>query len=125
MSQYEHQRQFSRIPFKAEAHLIAQKGEMHMNCQVMDISLNGLLVLHPIGWLGVIGDRYQVDLLLDGAKVVIKMQTAVAHIDPQRVGLHCESIDVESLGHLKRLVELNLGSQTILHRELATLLQDD
>jgi len=124
MSDSSRQRQFSRIPFKAEAHLHAAKGEMHMNCQVMDISLNGLLILHPIGWLGEIGESYQVDVLLDNAQVVIKMQADVAHIDPQRIGLHCHSIDLESISHLKRLIELNLGDEALLHRELAVLLND-
>lgn len=124
MSDLPRQRQFSRIPFKAEAHLHAEKGEMHLNCQVMDISLNGLLILHPIGWLGELGQSYQVDVLLDNAQIVIKMQADVAHIDPQRIGLHCHHIELESISHLKRLIELNLGDEALLHRELAVLLND-
>lgn len=125
MSESEHgQRRFQRIPFTAEAHVHAAKGELHLNCTVVDVSLNGLLIQKPTGWLGVNGDLYQVDLLLNDAELVIKMQAEVAHIDNGSVGFHCELIDLDSITHLKRLVELNLGDEALLHRELAALLHD-
>jgi hypothetical protein len=37
------------------------------------------------------------------------------------VGLHCRHIDIESLAHLRRLIELNLGDPALLERELAAL----
>ncbi len=118
------QRRFQRIPFTAAAHVHAVKGELHPNCSVVDVSLNGLLIKKPIGWQGVTGDQYQVDLLLNDAELVIKMQAEVAHIDNGSVGFHCELIDLDSITHLKRLVELNLGDEALLHRELAALLHD-
>ncbi|MEX1199198.1 MAG: PilZ domain-containing protein [Methylophaga sp.] len=125
MSESEHsQRRFQRIPFSAQAHVHADKGELHLNCHVVDVSLNGLLIEKPAGWLGVNGDQYQVDLLLNDAELVIKMQAEVAHIDNGSVGFHCELIDIDSITHLKRLVELNLGDEALLHRELAALLHD-
>ncbi len=125
MSDSDHaQRRFQRIPFTAEAHVHAAKGELHLNCIVVDVSLNGLLIKKPEGWLGVNGDEYQVDLLLNDAELVIKMQAEVAHIDNGSVGFHCELIDLDSITHLKRLVELNLGDEALLHRELAALLHD-
>lgn len=125
MSESEHpQRRFQRIPFVAVAHVHAVKGELHPNCKVVDVSLNGLLIGKPDGWRGVIGDLYQVDLLLNDAELVIKMQAEVAHIDNGSVGFHCELIDLDSITHLKRLVELNLGDEALLHRELAALLHD-
>ena len=91
---------------------------------MVDVSLNGLLINKPAGWQGEIGDDYQVDLLLNDAELVIKMQAEVAHIDNGSVGFHCELIDLDSITHLKRLVELNLGDEALLHRELAALLHD-
>lgn len=125
MSESKHsQRRFQRIPFSAQAHAHADKGELHLNCHVVDVSLNGLLIEKPAGWLGIIGDEYQVDLLLNDADLVIKMQAEVAHVDNGTVGFHCELIDLDSITHLKRLVELNLGDEALLHRELAALLHD-
>jgi hypothetical protein len=50
------------------------------------------------------------------------MQASVANITDQLVGFECQAIDLDSITHLKRLVELNLGDEGLLHRELITLL---
>lgn len=120
--QHNERRRFSRIPFHAVAHLNADKGELHLNCTVIDISLNGLLIIKPDGWRGTLGDEFQIDLLLDHAQIVIKMNAAVAHIDDTSVGFICEYIDLDSITHLKRLVELNIGDEGLLHRELSALI---
>lgn len=116
-------RNFSRIPFHAQAHIHAAKGELHLHCEVLDVSLNGILIVKPDGWLGQLTDKYQVDLLLENAQLVIKMSTEVAHIDDRTIGFIFKNIDLESISHLKRLVELNLGDEDLLHRELASLIQ--
>ena len=38
------------------------------------------------------------------------------------LGLFCHHIDIDSITHLRRLIELNLGDETLLQRELAELL---
>lgn len=115
-------RQFSRIPFKATAHINAKQAEIHLNCDVIDISLKGILIAKPDNWQGRLNEKYQVDLLLEDGQLIIKMQTAVAHIDANSVGFICEHIDLDSISHLKRLVELNLGDEDLLHRELHALI---
>jgi len=116
-------RNFSRIPFHAQAHIHADKGEFHLSCEVLDVSLNGILIVKPDGWLGQLTDNYQIDLVLENAQLIIKMSAAVAHIDDRAIGFICKNIDLESISHLKRLVELNLGDEALLHRELALLIQ--
>lgn len=115
-------RKFSRIPFEAKAHINAGSGELHLNCNVIDISLNGILIAKPDSWRGKLEEHYQIDLLLENGQLVIKMDTAVAHIDETAVGFICKHIDLESISHLKRLVELNLGDEELLHRELSSLI---
>jgi len=46
----------------------------------------------------------------------------IRHIEENHIGLKCHSIDIDSITHLKRLVELNLADETLLHRELETLI---
>jgi hypothetical protein len=116
-------RNFSRIPFHAQAHVHADKGELHLNCEVLDVSLNGILIVKPDGWRGQLTDNYKIDLVLESAQLVIKMSAAVAHIDGGSIGFICKNIDLDSISHLKRLVELNLGDEDLLHRELASLIQ--
>lgn len=51
----------------------------------------------------------------------ISMQVTLAHTLATRLGLHCDHIDLDSISHLKRLVELNLGDPAQLQRELGLL----
>jgi len=115
-------RRFSRIPFEANAHINSHKGELHLNCHVIDVSLNGILITKPFDWLGKMNDQYTVDLLLENAQLVIKMDAKVAHLDDDSIGFLCTHIDLDSITHLKRLVELNLGDEGLLGRELSALI---
>lgn len=117
-------RYFSRIPFPANAHVLTADGDLYLNCRVIDVSLNGLLIARPSNWAGRVANTFTVDLLLEGAQVIIKMQAEMAHMDPQTIGFHCKLIDIDSITHLKRLVELNLADESILHRELSALLDE-
>jgi PilZ domain-containing protein len=115
-------RRFSRIPFQAQAHIKTVSGKLHPDCDVIDISLNGILIAKPEKWNGQMNDSYQVDLVFEKGQLVIKMEAIVAHIDQQAIGFTCEHIDLDSITHLKRLVELNLGNEELLHRELSALI---
>lgn len=88
-----------------------------------DISLKGALVEVPPEWLGSNGDHCQLRLHL-ATDATIDMSTTIAHIDGQRIGLRCEKIDVDSVTHLRRLVELNAGDPGLLDRELSALLHE-
>lgn len=117
------QRQFSRIPFDAVAHIHDLTGKLSAKCTVIDISLNGILITKPINWQGHLAEHYQLNIVLVDPQLTITMTASVAHIDPSRVGFHCEQVDLDSISHLKRLVELNLGDSALLQRELSALLQ--
>jgi len=114
----EEQRRFTRIPFDAAA--VLSKGGSEWPCKLVDLSLKGALVGQPEGWKGQAGEDYQLTLTLDDA-VRIQMDVNVAHIENQHVGLHCKDIDLDSITHLRRLVELNLGDTDLLERELMAL----
>ena len=122
-SQFDDRRKFSRIPFPATAHLKAYRGDLHLNCDVIDISLKGILIKMPTDWQGDMHEKYKVDLLLENAELVINMYATVAHIDEESIGFLCEHIDLDSISHLKRLIELNLGDEELLHRELSALIK--
>lgn len=54
----------------------------------------------------------------------ISMESAVTHVEGRRAGLHCLTIDLDSVTHLRRLVELNLGDPALLERELSALIAE-
>lgn len=109
----------TRIMFDSPANVRAGVGDW--SGTVIDISLQGILIKTPLGWTGNVGDECTVTVALD-RDVVITMQCKIAHIEQDYVGMHCEHIDIDSATHLRRLVELNLGDEELLNRELAALL---
>lgn len=113
-------RHFSRIPFVTDVHLVCAEGSW--NVQLIDISLKGALTTRPGGWHAKAGDHFLVEMLTENDEASIRMEVSVIHIEDQHVGFRCEHIDLDSITHLRRLVELNLGDSDILHRELTELL---
>ena len=119
---HDERRQFSRIPFDAHAHLNDAQGDLYLNSTVLDISLKGLLVEKPDQWIGEIDTPYTIDVILGDTDLVIKMSSTVTHIDNERIGFKCQQLDIDSISHLKRLISLNLGDDSLLHRELSALI---
>jgi len=115
----EEHRLFSRIPFEATVHITSVDGSW--DCPLIDISLKGLLLSKPEGWSGAIDDPFLVELELSGSDASIRMDVTVAHVEDQHIGFRCEHIDLDSITHLRRLVELNVGDIDILNRELSAL----
>jgi hypothetical protein len=115
-------RQYSRILFQAEARVLADDREF--DCEVRDLSLKGALLRTRAPEL-VPGRECLLELVLDAdRRSVIRMAGRVAHVEGERVGLHCEEIDLDSITHLRRLLELNLGDADLLNREFAALIAD-
>ncbi|BCO33231.1 hypothetical protein TspCOW1_33340 [Thiohalobacter sp. COW1] len=111
-------RRFTRIPFDADARLSA--GDRQWPVELLDISLKGALIARPDDWDGRTEGPFRLELRL-GEDAVIAMDVSVAHQEEDRLGLRCEDIDLDSITHLRRLVELNLGNPDLLERELASL----
>lgn len=109
-------RRFSRFPFVARARL--QGRYRAWDSTLIDISLKGALVTLPAGATLQVGDPLRLDLSVDDGAFTIRMSGEVAHLGGGHVGLRCQHIDLESIAHLRRLVELNLGDPARLDREL-------
>jgi len=113
-------RHFSRIRFHSGARLSV--GDMETDCEVCDLSLKGALVKPAAGPNPAPGERCLLEIALDEAGTVIRMVGEVVHAGNGHVGLACREIDLDSITHLRRLLELNLGDPDLLHRELGALL---
>lgn len=117
-TELEEQRRFTRFRFDAAAVLSKDGHEWHST--LIDISLKGALIQQPKNWRGQLNEDYQLSLMLD-ADTRIHMDVTVAHSEDNHLGLACRDIDLESITHLRRLVELNLGDAELLERELLEL----
>ncbi|MFO8140693.1 MAG: PilZ domain-containing protein [Marinobacter sp.] len=113
-------RRFHRIRFDAPCELHCQ--DQVWSTEVLDISLKGVLVQRPEGWSVSLNKPCELVVHLNDHEVAIVMAVELRHVEEQRLGFKCQYIDLESATHLKRLVELNLGDQALLERELAHLI---
>jgi hypothetical protein len=114
-------RRFSRIPFNVAADLQLTEAES-ITVEVIDLSLHGLLIAKPTAWFAPLGTEFNLCLTLENSDTQLAMSATVAHVDEDSIGFECQNIDLESISHLRRLIELNLGSSDILNRELNALI---
>ncbi|AQS39326.1 PilZ domain-containing protein [Shewanella psychrophila] len=108
-------RKFSRILFATGAQLT--QADKAWTTKILDLSLNGALVDEP--------DSFTVDsspiilsFTLQGSDIEVQMETRLIHQKSGHLGLRCEHIDVDSISHLRRMIELNTGDSSMLNREL-------
>lgn len=115
-------RKFWRAAFNAPVKLVNDIASV--DAMLDDISLKGALLEVPPEWKGETGEHCYLKLRLGGDRnMAITMWGRVTHIDGRKVGLLCESIDIDSITHLRRLVELNAGDPMLLEREMSALVQ--
>ncbi|CEG53376.1 PilZ domain-containing protein [Stutzerimonas kunmingensis] len=111
-------RRFQRIEFDAATELV--QGDRRWPVELHDLSLKGLLVRRPEGWDADAEQPFEARVrLADDAEV--RMEVAMTHEEGDLIGFVCQHIDLDSIAHLRRLVELNLGDEALLERELAAL----
>jgi|LWDU01.1.fsa_nt_gi beta-lactamase superfamily II metal-dependent hydrolase len=115
-------RLFSRIAF--DAPVILNKGNEQWTSKLLDISLKGALVVRPDDWQQENDGEFKLAIKLDNSDVEIDMDVTLAHTEEDHIGFHCEHIDLDSVTSLKRLVELNLGDEELLEREILNMLSD-
>jgi hypothetical protein len=112
-------RRFSRISFHRPADLDVRIGRG--TCEVLDVSLKGALVEVPHGFPAHVGQRCTLVIHLDAGDAAIEMEGEIVHREGTQAGIRCVEIDLDSISHLRRLVELNVGDEDVLHRELSAL----
>ncbi len=112
-------RRFARILFQAPAHLVVD--DVRHGCEVLDLSLKGALV-RIADPATISADRpCMLEFTLDTGEVTIRMDCDIQHVEADHLGLYCREIDLDSVTHLHRLLELNLGDPDELDREFSAL----
>lgn len=109
--------------FDAKIRLL--QGDTGYTTTVLDCSITGARVKRQPDWDFPLGTRLDLHWPLSpDNQDAISMQTEVAWISNQSLGLRCLHIDIDSIAHLRRLLELNLGDADLLERDLEQLLAD-
>jgi len=112
-------RRFSRFPLDFDAELSI--GDSQTDTRVTDISLKGALIEWPQDISVETGTEVQLAIHGDNDAYRINMTAQISRIYDDHIGLECTSIDIDSITHLRRLIELNLGDSSLLNRELVEL----
>ena len=114
-------RQYKRVSFDTNAKLT--KGDQSFDCKIVDLSIHGVL-LRPHGVIRPTETaNYQLEIPLSADDNSIKMTLNLTHQHPDSLGFECKNIDLDSITHLRKIVELNSGDPTLLDRELDVLIK--
>lgn len=113
-------RHFVRVGFEAPALLTT--ATQAYSVQVLDVSLKGALLKAPATAHLDAGMPCQLTIPLADTGNHIAMSTEVAHVEGLHTGLLCRNIDLDSVTHLRRLIELQLGDPALLERDLGELM---
>ncbi|MDW6092014.1 PilZ domain-containing protein [Vibrio rhizosphaerae] len=112
-------RRFSRIIYRAPA--LLTQGSIHLATTVQDLSLHGIL-------LSILDDTrldlqqpIYIEFPLPESDISIQMTANIVSMKNCTLHASIAYIDVDSISHLKRLIELNVGNDALLHRELEHL----
>ncbi|MBB1273003.1 PilZ domain-containing protein [Psychromonas sp. SR45-3] len=118
-------RKFSRINFQCHCSLIFdQEIATHdFDASLVDISFNGALVAVNAFAPDLNQQQVQVILTLEGSEVQLLLNGTVSHQQDQLLGIHFTKTELETMSHLKRLIELNLGNHDEMHREFEQLIE--
>jgi hypothetical protein len=114
-------RRFDRVAFDAECELHVT-GQPPAVVELHDISLKGALVESTSALSLVEGDKAELVLYLSN-EVMIRMPSTLRSVRGLSYGFEITQLDLDSIAHLRRLIELNLGSDELIHRNLEALIQ--
>ena len=115
----ENRRIFTRILFSISAKLVID--ETVYPVTLHDISLAGALIKRDSSTPSLQSKKGILHFFLNGNESEVIMHMTVVHEQDKEVGLKCNGIDLDSISYLRRLVELNLGDDSQLHKELSQL----
>ena len=115
----ENRRQFTRILFSINAEIEIE--EKTYPVSIHDISLNGALVTAIDSEHSLIGKHGILHFFLSDNEAEVTMKVTVVHREEDEIGLQCNTIDIDSVALLRRLIELNLGDSEQLNKEFNQL----
>lgn len=112
-------RNFERADFHVKGFIKFGSSESPVN--VINISLKGILVTLDSQDTPVLGKLYPLRISLPHSDISINTAAKLMHEENSQYGFRFESVDADGMIHLRRLLELNLGSEEEIDRELEFL----
>ena len=112
-------RQFSRVVYQTPTDI--SQGNVNVSGSVQDLSLHGLLIQCDKLQQLRTDTPVQVSFKLENSDINIQLEATIVSTINTSMRLRIEHLDIDSISHLKRLVELNVGDDELLYREIEHL----
>jgi len=114
-------RRFQRVPFQAETRVVAN--DSAWACRLLNIALKGALLesdqlpIEP-------GTICDLEIVLPGTGIPLEFSAVLVHHADNRYGFKFLRIDLSTLTHLRKLLELNTGDAECVRKELMVWLEE-
>jgi hypothetical protein len=115
-------RHFRRIPFEAEVTLKA--GEKICTGQLFDVALKGAMVGTKTPLPFNLGAKCSLCIVLPDTPISLNFQAELVHKEELCYGFKFISESLETLTHLRKLIELNTGDTEATRSELSDWLSN-
>jgi len=112
-------RKFSRVVY--QANITLQQDDKQWKGTLVDLSLHGLLI--DLADSEEIKEKNEINVrfTLNESEINISAECKLINKTNNTLRLCISHIDIDSISHLKRLVELNVGNSDLLLRQLSEL----
>jgi len=115
-------RKFQRVPFATEAEINCK--EEKFSGELLDISLQGALI-HGHGTIPLEkGNICELLIHLVDSEITMQFDVDLVHREENKFGFKFIGKDTETMIHLRRLLELNIGSSEAIDKEISFWLKD-
>jgi c-di-GMP-binding flagellar brake protein YcgR len=115
-------RKFQRVPFATEVEINCK--EEKFSGELLDISLQGALILGKETIPLKEGDICELLFHLADSEITMQFDADLVHRQENKFGFKFIGKDTETMIHLRRLLELNIGSSEAIDKEISSWLKD-
>lgn len=115
------ERRFRRVPFATEATLVT--GHRRQCCQLLDIALKGALLESTEPLSLPLGTRAHLSIPLPDSAIELGFDVELMHQEGSHYGVKFLHEDLQTLTHLRTLLELNTGDPEGVRSELLAWLK--
>ncbi|MCK5520789.1 MAG: PilZ domain-containing protein [Candidatus Marinimicrobia bacterium] len=118
----QNKRVFSRVSFKSIVYL--EKNKALYAGKLQDICLQGALIeIKDNSFKAKHGDQVVFRLELPDSDIKISSKCELVHKEQNQYGVRFEETDIDSMTHLRNLIELNIGDSALVSEELQRLIR--
>jgi hypothetical protein len=109
-------RRFQRVPFQAETQVFVDGSSW--DCDLLNIALNGALLESATPLPIELNTACDIRLSLPGSGIQLDFRAELVHREETHFGFKFLSVDLTTLTHLRKLIELNTGDADCVRDEL-------